>query len=128
MATRNLRWQLMGVVLTVFFLAGCVTPTTQVGDPERGRELFETSAGLNPRFGCKGCHSLKGYVFQGPSLQGISERAGDRVPELSAAEYLRQSIVDPGAYVVEGFEKEMPAFSELSEEDLNDLVAFLLTQ
>ncbi len=48
--------------------------------------------------------------------------------ELSAVEYLRQSIMDPGAYLVEGFEDKMPDITGLSEEDIDDLVAFLLTQ
>jgi cytochrome c oxidase subunit 2 len=100
----------------------------EVGDPERGREIYETGGGVISIHGCKGCHSLKGYVYNGPSLQGISELAGDRVSGLSAAEYLRQSIVDPGAYVVEDFEDKMPEFLELSEEDIDALVAFLLTQ
>ncbi len=69
-------------------------------------------------------------IFSGPSFQGISKRAGDRVPGLSAVEYLRQSIVDPSAYVVEGFVDIMPISIGflLSEEDIDNLVAFLLTQ
>jgi hypothetical protein len=106
------------------------TPPVEVGDAERGRDIYETGGGVIPIYGCKGCHSLKGYVYQGPSLQGISEIAGDRVPELSAAEYLRQSIVDPSVYLVEGFEDKMRKDyqSLLSEEDIDALVAFLLTQ
>jgi hypothetical protein len=63
-------------------------------------------------------------------VQGISERAGDRVPDLSAVEYLRQSIEDPSAFVVEDFYDVMPKDlpSRLSEEDIDDLVAFMLTQ
>ena len=69
-------------------------------------------------------------IFSGPSFQSISSRAGDRVPGLSAAEYLRQSIVDPSAHVVEGFVDIMPISIGflLSEEDIDNLVAFLLTQ
>ena len=73
----------------------------------------------------------KAAAYLGPSFQGISERAGDRVPELSAVEYLRQSIVDPSAYVVEGFiDRAMPKNYRLliSEEDIDNLIAFLLTQ
>jgi hypothetical protein len=63
-------------------------------------------------------------------MQGVSERAGDRVPELSAVEYLRQSIQDPSAYVVEGFSDTMSKgiHAAFSEEDIDALVAFLLTQ
>jgi hypothetical protein len=69
--------------------------------------------------------------FRAPTFQGISGRAGDQVPGLSAEEYLRESIVDPAAYSVEGyFADAMPKGFEilLSEEDIDNLVAFLLTQ
>jgi cytochrome c2 len=99
----------------------------EVGDPEWGRELFEDYYQTR----CDGCHSLDGSAFRaGPSLLGISKLAGDRVPELSAVEYLRQSIVDPSAYVVEDFHDLMPKGlqSLLSEEDIDNLIAFMLTQ
>jgi cytochrome c oxidase subunit 2 len=66
---------------------------------------------------------------KGPSWQGISGRAGDRVPGLSAEEYLRESIVDPKAYIVEGYVGLMQSYKFLlSEEDVDGLVAFILTQ
>ncbi len=69
-------------------------------------------------------------IFSGSSFQGISKRAGDRVPGMSAVEYLRQSIVEPSAYVVQGFVDIMPISIGFlpSEEDIDNLVAFLLTQ
>ena len=66
-----------------------------------------------------------------PSLQGISERAGTRVAGLGAEEYIRQSILETNAYIVEGFpESLMPVnFSEtLSAEELDAVIAFLMTQ
>ena len=106
------------------------------GGPERGSEIFEAGGDiLSPINRCAACHTLDGtvqdYASAGPSLQGIAERAGNRVPDLDAVEYLRQSIVDPNAYVVEGFDaNRMPrAYSIfMSEEDIDDVIAFLLTQ
>ena len=49
---------------------------------------------------------------------------------VSAAEYLRRSITDPNADVAEGYVANvMPATysAQLSEQQLNDLVAYLLT-
>lgn len=47
---------------------------------------------------------------------------------LSAEEYLRESIIDPRAFVVEGYQSIMQSFKFLlSEEDVDGLVAFLLT-
>lgn len=172
MATPNLRWRLMGIMLTIFLLGGCGAPTptpepptatptpvppTQTpmpvpptptptpapegGDPERGGEVFENKYQTQ----CAGCHSLDGSQFRiGPSLLGISQRAGKQVPGLSAVEYLQQSILEPSAYIVEGYEdaeKEMPAYElvvraegevklpgTLTQEEFDDLIAFLLTQ
>lgn len=136
----------------LFVLAGCATSTPEptatpipptptpehVGDVELGREIHETGGGIIGKTSgrdCSACHSLDGSVRSGgeagPSFQGISERAGDRVPELSAVEYLRQSIMDPSAYVVEGFDPNiMPKSFRLffSEEDIDALIAFMLTQ
>jgi ferredoxin len=97
---------------------------------DAGRSLFfENTLGVNT--GCRVCHSLKeGVVIVGPSLDGVGTRAGSTVPGLSSAEYLHQSIVDPDAHIVDGFEPGvmLGSFEELLTEDqITDLVAFLLT-
>jgi cytochrome c551/c552 len=63
----------------------------------------------------------------GPSLKDVSEDAGEDIEGMSAEEYIRQSIVDPGAYLVEDFSNVMPPYNTLSDSDLNDLVAYLLS-
>ena len=78
---------------------------------------------------CSACHSLDGTVIIGPSHKGDATRAGTRVPGLSAEEYIRQSILDPGAFIVPGFVNVMPAnYGEtLTPQQIDNLVAFLLT-
>ena len=98
-------------------------------DPARGRQLyFETSLGTNA--GCRVCHSLEpGQALVGPSFYGIADRAGMSIPGMSAEEYLRQSILEPDAYIVEGFPsgQMLPNLEEiLAEEQIDDLVAFLM--
>jgi mono/diheme cytochrome c family protein len=90
------------------------------GDAAAGETLFAAN--------CAGCHQAEDGT--GPARTGMGERAATRVEGMDAAEYLHQSIVDPHAYVVEGFSDIMPDTYEesLSEEDINNLVAFLLTQ
>jgi hypothetical protein len=49
---------------------------------------------------------------------------------MSAAEYLRESIVEPDAYVVEGFQPGTMTGdfdTVLTEQEIDDLVAYLLT-
>ena len=66
----------------------------------------------------------------GPSLAGVKAVASQEVPGQSAEAYLRESIVDPDAHVVEGFSPGvMPSTygTQLSDEQITDLVAYLMT-
>jgi mono/diheme cytochrome c family protein len=83
--------------------------------------------------GCGGCHTLgalsAGVV--GPPLTNIATTAATRIEGISAEEYLRQSILNPNAFVVEGYPEGVMVQNlgdVLKEEQLNDLVAFLLAQ
>ncbi len=138
-----IRWTRVwaGMLVVLFVVAACgdgqantTAQTVAVGDPERGRQIWDDGGGVLSG-ACSVCHSLDGSekvaMTRAPSWQGISEQAGDRVPGLSAEEYLRESIVDPAAYIVDGYLADaMPKGFKflLSEEDIDNLVAFLLTQ
>lgn len=110
-------------------LAACGSaPSSAASDAARGRQIFETGGASGVP--CATCHSLDGTQIVGPSLKGISQRAGSRVPGQSAQEYIRQSIVNPSAYIVNGFSDAMykKYGQALSAQDIDDLVAFLMTQ
>lgn len=81
---------------------------------------------------CTTCHDIdNGIQMTGPTLKGIGKRAETRVQGLPAAAYLRQSIVQPNVYVVQGFVQGiMPQnFAQmLSAQQINDLIAYLLTK
>ena len=103
-----------------------------IGDAENGERLFsQATIGANNAPGCITCHSLEpDVVIVGPSQAGLATRAETRVPGMSAADYIRQSIVEPNANIVEGFaEGLMYQFyaTDLTEEQINDLVAYTLT-
>jgi len=80
--------------------------------------------------GCRICHSLQpGVKLVGPSLVGIGAQAATRMPGLSAEAYLRQSLTEPDAHVVEGYRRgQMPPdyLSRLNQDQLEDFVAYLL--
>lgn len=101
-----------------------------IPDPAAGESIYyETDPGVNA--GCRICHSLvKDERIIGPSFYGIADRAGNRIPGMTAEEYLRQSIIEPNAYVVSGYpEGQMiQTFGDLlTEEQIQDLIAFLMT-
>ena len=98
-----------------------------VGDPVVGEELFKMVMEEEPgRHACRECHSLGENSPFAPSAQAIEENAGSRIEGMSAADYLRQSIVDPSAFIVEGWrDNVMPkVYGEiLTEEEIDDLIA-----
>jgi mono/diheme cytochrome c family protein len=92
-----------------------------------GRDVFaDRSLG-----GCGVCHSTSpGDDGVGPSLSGVADRAANRVPGLAAEDYLHQSIVDPQAYVVDGYRADqmLPIYADrLSQQQIDALVAYLLS-
>lgn len=102
------------------------------GSVERGEELFKsTIIGSKAAPGCMTCHSLEPDItIVGPSMAGIATRAAEEVPGQSAEEYIHESIVEPDAYVVEGFPAGVmyqKYAQDLSEQEISDLTAFLLT-
>jgi cytochrome c553 len=88
------------------------------GDAQRGQGIFENGGAhetYKPQYYCGRCHSLV---------------AGERVPRLTTEAYIRQSIMEPDAHVIEGYNHSMGSIlgKLLSEQEVNDLVAYLLTQ
>lgn len=103
-----------------------------VGNPDRGKKLYEqTTIGTASAPGCITCHSLEpGVVIVGPSHAGVGTRAATYVPGMSAEDYLHESIVNPDAHIVEGFTPGVMYQNfgaELNEQEIADLVAYLLT-
>ncbi len=100
----------------------------EAGSAEAGEQIFNN--GKNGSTPCFTCHTLDGSELVGPSLQGISERAGTRLNGVSAEDYIRRSISHPGEYLVEGYPNTMPKdFPDyFSDEDIDSLIAYLMTQ
>lgn len=106
---------------------------TAVGNAENGEKLYkQTTIGSASAPGCITCHSLeKDVVLVGPSHYGVATRSAAAVPGVSAEEYIRESILEPDAHIVEGFTAGVMYqnyAAELPESQINDIVAFLLTQ
>ncbi|HKI24598.1 MAG TPA: cytochrome c [Gaiellaceae bacterium] len=86
----------------------------QAGDPAAGKALFASN-------GCAGCHT-----FEAAGSTGAVGPNLDEALEGKDAEFVHQSIVEPNAEVAEGYNAGvMPSFQQLSEDQVNDLVAFL---
>jgi hypothetical protein len=101
-----------------------------------GKASVEEGEKLYQMFGCMACHSTDGTLQGkvGPSWKGLygSERdiAGKKPFKVKAdAAYLRESILNPGAKVVKGFEKfdaGMPIYEGiLNKVQVESLVLFI---
>jgi sulfur oxidation c-type cytochrome SoxX len=80
--------------------------------------------------GCAGCHTLskaKATGKIGPSLDNLKQ-AAQQLGKGKPDAYVRQSILDPNAVVVKGFQAGvMPSFKgKLSDKQVQALVAYLL--
>ena len=107
----------------VIVVAACAPEPTATDPIGRGRQVYRT-------LGCATCHEASlSNLFRpvGPPLDRMGRLGAERVPGMSAEEYLRQSITDPGAYLVPGYPDSMPRrlASGLSPGDLAALVAYL---
>lgn len=103
------------------------TPDTQLS-PEEAAQVAEGERLFSRH--CASCHALEPEtVIVGPSLAGIAGRAATRVDGLTAEEYIEISVLQPSAYLVEGFDDVMPANlgKRLTGDELDALVAYLLT-
>jgi cytochrome c oxidase subunit 2 len=104
-------------------------PTGTQGASDSALTLAQKGQKLFNEKGCTACHSITGVVIVGPSLKGVynHEVELDGGKEVKADEnYIRESIMDPQAKIVKGFPPVMPTFKgTLSDEDINDLVAFV---
>jgi hypothetical protein len=96
------------------------------GDPQAGREVFVD-------YGCPSCHVVEGEPFSLASLP-----PGNAGPELTGmgshhpVVYFVESLLNPDAILVEGpgfigadGRSTMPAYPDLTAEQLTDLVAYL---
>ncbi|MNZ98152.1 Cytochrome c [compost metagenome] len=87
---------------------------------EKGRQLVE-------QYGCKACHSQDGSASLGPGWKGLYGRTeqladgtGVRVDEA----YLKESILDPKARLVQGYPPVMVAYT-LKDDEMGAVIALI---
>src|SRR6266436_7793783 len=71
---------------------GNVTPAQLV---KAGEEIFKTKGT------CEICHRIGQKGTRAPDLAGIGARAAKTKPGLSAKQYIIESLLQPGAFIVE---------------------------
>jgi hypothetical protein len=81
---------------------------------------------------CFTCHTIgKSGALRFPDLAGVGERALTRVPGLSDVEYFAQTLYDPNAFIVPGFNPGMPVINKppigLTDQEILCVMAYLQT-
>jgi cytochrome c oxidase subunit 2 len=101
------------------------------GEAEGKVPLHERGERVVKGAGCLNCHAVEGKEKIGPNFRGVY---GSTVPLADGTsvkadeEYLRESIVDPGAKVVKGYPNVMPTFkASLPPDDVRAAVEYLKT-
>jgi cytochrome c oxidase subunit 2 len=108
--------------------------TTQVANAEIDSPTA-TGKRIMQNIGCFACHSLDGTKLVGPSFKGIWDtqrtvKTGKETREVLVDEaYIKSSIFDPNAEVVDGFAKGLMLSYEgqLSEDDISNITEYLKT-
>ena len=97
--------------------------TAGLAQAKTGQQIFTAA-------GCAGCHTFgpaKSNGTIGPRLDELKTQAGKIEPGKSAEEYIRESLEDPGAFVVKGYPNAMPSFKgRLKDAQIKALIDFLL--
>jgi Cytochrome c len=129
------------VLVTTSFYAyvGQMVPQNEVQPPQEiliradlttadmvtvGREIMDTK-GL-----CFTCHTVgRSGALRFPDLAGIAARAMERVPGLTDVEYFAQSMYEPEAFIVPGFNPGMPVINRapigLTDQEILCVIAYL---
>jgi hypothetical protein len=89
-----------------------------------GRQIMDTK-GL-----CFTCHTMgRTGALRFPDLAGVDARATERVPGLTDIEYFAQSMYQPDAFVVPGFNPGMPTINRppigLTDQEILCVIAYL---
>lgn len=126
------RWSGTGLGLALMLLCAC--GATPEGDTARGKQIYdgEIPIARSKAPSCIGCHPVEPgqAASAGPNLADVGGRAGSTVKGLDAHAYLRQSILDPDAYLAGGFQEGIHyrGYGKvLTEEQIEDLIAYMLT-
>lgn len=104
--------------------SGAATQPDDLSPAEWGKQLAQEQA-------CMSCHSTDGTEMVGPSWQGLfgsQEQLADGSTVEVDENYLRESMLNPGAKIVEGYQNVMPSVQgQLNDEQINAIIEYIKT-
>jgi cytochrome c oxidase subunit 2 len=104
--------------------SGAATKPTELAPVDWGEQLVEQNA-------CATCHSVDGSEMTGPTWKGkfgSQEQLSDGSSVTVDENYLRESILNPSAKVVEGYQNVMPPYQgQLNDDQINAIIEYIKT-
>ncbi len=92
--------------------------------PEAGHALMNAQ-------GCYGCHVMSGSTGIAPSLSGLYGAKvdvtidGKKQTVTADDAYIKESIVEPGKMIVDGYDNTMPPYTDLKDSEIDAILAYL---
>jgi mono/diheme cytochrome c family protein len=113
------------LLVGIFVLSACTgsSPDNSQSNNDLGKQVFNQK--------CATCHSLEAdTTIVGPALTHIAATAADRMPDMSAREYIEAMLVDPTVNDLEGYPNVMPVNmkGQITAEEYSALLDFLMAQ
>jgi cytochrome c oxidase subunit 2 len=103
-------------------------------DDDRVARLVRLGEQLSRDKGCNACHTVDGTRLVGPTYKGLFGRAqtvvtdGETRQIVVDEEYVRRSILNPNADIVESYQPLMPSQEGLvTDEEIGALIEYLKT-
>lgn len=128
-----------GLVVPFLLFVSCSKPSLSISESAQSIETSTATDVDNERYiargkrlasqnGCTGCHSIDGRTQVGPtwkSLYGQTVSLAERESILADDHYIRESILDPDAKIVEGFPPNVMPNYEMSNDEVDALVSYI---
>jgi cytochrome c oxidase subunit II len=98
-----------------------------------GQSMAASGAALFQSLACVTCHRAgdSGRLARGPALEGLygsQQKLANGATVIADDTYIRESILNPTAKLVAGWEPVMPTFAgQVTEEQLTQLIAYIRT-
>ena len=100
-------------------------------EQDEGESAAAFGARIYSKRGCNACHSLDGSPKVGPTWKGLYGRQEntDKGSVTVEDNYIKESILEPNAQIVQGFEGvKMPSYKgQLDDKQITALVEFMKT-
>jgi cytochrome c oxidase subunit 2 len=104
------------------YLATALAKANSGPPEEKGKRAYT-------RYGCAGCHTIDGSKLTGPSWKDLwgstVNLTGGQTVKADEA-YIIESIKQPGAKIVDGYQNVMPLLP-VSDADIQNIIAFMKT-